>query len=168
MLIAILSDCHDAWHNLEKAMRVAAERGCEVILNAGDLVSPLMLPYCASFPGHVHHVLGNNEGELIAFTRTVDASQNMTLHGNLNGGTMEMEFGGLRFYMNHYPKNAELAALSGHYDVCVFGHTHEYYDDTTGNGTRLLNPGEIQGFRTGTAGMMIFDTTTKKAERIIL
>lgn len=34
--------------------------------------------------------------------------------------------------------------------------------------TLLLNPGEIQGYRTGTAGFAVLDTKTLKVEQIIL
>jgi putative phosphoesterase len=142
--------------------------GCAVLLFAGDLISPPGIDILATFVGQVHLVLGNNEGELVKLTRMCDATPNITLHGNLNGGTMELELDGLHFYMNHYPKNAELAALSGKYDVVVFGHTHEYHEDHMANGTILINPGEVQGYRLGRASVIIFDTATRTAERMDL
>ena len=63
--------------------------------------------------------------------------------------------------MNHYPKEAEVAARSGNYDLCIFGHTHSYFDHKVGT-VRLLNPGEIKGNRTGNPTFAIFDTETKE------
>jgi putative phosphoesterase len=166
MKICIASDSHDNWPALTEAVRLACERGCEVFLFAGDLISPPGVEILARFQGNVHMVLGNNEGELVKLTRLVDATPNVTLHGNLNGGTMELTLDGLRFYMNHYPGNAENAALSGKYDVVIFGHTHEYHEDHMANGVLLINPGEVQGYRTGTPSIIIFDTTTRTLERI--
>lgn len=165
MKILIASDSHDNWDKFAKAVALGNERGCEVLLFAGDLISPPGIEYLKAFRGQVHLVLGNNEGELVALTRLVDAADNITLHGNLNGGTMEMEFDGLQFYMNHYPKNAENAALSEKYDVVIFGHTHLYHVKEE-HDTILMNPGEIQGHRTGIASVIIFDTHTKTIERI--
>jgi hypothetical protein len=166
MKVLIASDSHDNWPALTKTIIHGSEEGCEVCLFAGDLISPSGIAVLESFKGQVHMVLGNNEGELVKLTRLVDAAPNVTLHGNLNGGTMELDIDGLRFYMNHYPKNAELAAASGLYDVVVFGHTHEYHEDHQANGSVLLNPGEVQGFRTGSASAIIFDTTTRAVTRI--
>lgn len=168
MKILIASDSHDNWEKLARAAALGNERGCDSLLFAGDLISPTGIEVLNQFNGEVHMVLGNNEGELVALARLADALPKLTLHGNLNGGTMEHDFGGLRFYMNHYPGNAENAALSGKYDVVIFGHTHEYHEDHMANGAILLNPGEVQGHRTGTASALIFDTETKQCERIDL
>jgi putative phosphoesterase len=168
MKVLISSDSHDNWPLLTRAVAEGNTYGCEVLLFAGDLISPPGIDILATFVGQVHLVLGNNEGELVKLTRMCDATPNITLHGNLNGGTMELTLDGLRFYMNHYPKNAELAALSGRYDVVIFGHTHEYHEDHTANGTHLVNPGEVQGFRTSSASFVIYDTTTRTAERITI
>jgi len=168
MKILIASDSHDNWEKLERAVLLGNEHGCEIFLFAGDLISPPGIEILKKSNGHVHLVLGNNEGELVALARWADAAENVTLHGNLNGGTMEAEFGGLRFYMNHYPLNAEHAALSGKYDVVVFGHTHEYHEDHRTNGTLLINPGEVQGHRTGTSSVVLFDTDSRHCERIDL
>jgi putative phosphoesterase len=153
---------------LTRAVATGNEHGCSVLLFAGDLICPIGIEILSQFSGEVHMVLGNNEGELVKLTRLADATPRITLHGNLNGGTMEHEFGGLRFYMNHYPGNAENAALSGKYDVVIFGHTHKYHEERTANGVLLLNPGEVEGYRTGSSTAMILDTETKLVERIPL
>jgi len=159
-----MSDSHDAWHNLETAVRIATERGCEHILHAGDFISPTGLEVLKDFPGKIHIVWGNNEGEKVGFIKMLAALPRITHRGDV----MEETIGGLRFYMNHYPGIAENAALTGKYDVVVFGHTHEYHDETKPNGTLLVNPGDVQGLRTGVASMIVFDTVTKIAERITL
>lgn len=168
MKILIASDSHDNWENLARAVALGNERSCAVMLFAGDLISPLGIDVLSKFNGAVHMVLGNNEGELVALARLADAAPNITLHGNLNGGTMERELGGLRMYMNHYPLNAENAALSGKYDVVVFGHTHTYHEDHMATGVIVINPGEVAGTRSGTASVVCFDTDTKHVERIDL
>jgi putative phosphoesterase len=129
--VLIASDSHDNWRRLEQAVAIGNEQKCDALLFAGDLISPPGVDILAKFGNEVHMVLGNNEGELVKLTRLADAAPQVTLHGNLNGGTMELELGGLRFFMNHYPKTAELAALSGKYDVVVFGHTHTNTMKTT-------------------------------------
>ncbi len=163
MKIAIVSDSHDAWVNLEKAITVANEVGCGALLHAGDFVTPSGIKVLSEFKGEVHMVWGNNEGEKVGFIKTVEKFDNIVHHGDV----MEKEFGGLLFFMNHYPTFAKNAAESGKYDVSIFGHTHLYVNEQVGD-TLLLNPGEIVGTKTGTSTMIIFDTQTKHVEKIEL
>jgi len=163
MKILICSDSHDRWDYLSKAIEIGNSTNCEIMLFAGDFVAPVGARTLDLFNGNVHFVLGNNEGELVNLTRALDKRENVTFHKDV----MEEEFDGLKFYMNHYPYIVENAALSGKYDVCVYGHDHIYHSSTLKNGTRLLNPGEICGNRE-IATCMIFDTETKDAEKIML
>ena len=93
----------------------------------------------------------------------MDSSPKMELADEI----FEGEFDGVRVFMNHYPRISELAALSGKFDLCIFGHTHEYVSEKVGN-CLLLNPGEIQGHKTSKPGFVIFDTQTMTSKRILL
>jgi putative phosphoesterase len=149
---------------LSAAVTAGNEHGCGALLHAGDFISPPGIQVLAEFAGDIHIVWGNCDGEKVGMLRRLGELPRATHHGDV----MECEIGGLRFYMNHYPGIAENAALSGKYDVVVFGHTHEYHEDHTANGTILLNPGEIQGYRTGTSSVSIFDTESRHVTRIDL
>ena len=162
MNILITSDAHDNWENMKKAVRIAEEQRCEHILFAGDFICPVGLDCFVDFAGHVHMVWGNNEGEKLGFTTSIAAVKNITHYGDVMDTTID----GVRIYMNHYPGIVENAALSGKYDIAIFGHTHEYHEERGANGTLLVNPGEIEGHRTGTASVMLFDTTTRTIKRI--
>lgn len=163
MKIALMSDSHDHWDNLEKAVQLANEAGCTLLLFAGDLIAPPGLATLEKFAGDVKFVWGNNEGERVVLTRKMDASTKIELCGDIYEATID----GVRIFMNHYPRFAELAAQSGEFDLCVFGHTHDYLEERVGE-TLLINPGEIQGYRTGTVSFVIFDTETKQAEKIVV
>jgi hypothetical protein len=168
MKILITSDSHDRWDYLGKAVKKGTEAGCEVMLFAGDLVTPSGIKTLEEFPGEVHMILGNNEGEIVGLTRIVDTKPNIILHHDFGESTMELEIDGLKFYMNHYPSYVLNAAKTGKYDVCIYGHDHEYHEEKLENGTLLLNPGEITINKTGTSTCMLFDTKTKSVEKIIL
>jgi len=45
---------------------------------------------------------------------------------------------------------------------------HIYHEEIISNGTLLLNPGEVHGNKTGVSTCMIFNTETKKVEKVIL
>lgn len=161
MKIAIMSDSHDRWDYLEKAIEIAHEKGCELLLFAGDLIAPPGLAVLEQFKGKVKFVWGNNEAERVGMTRKMDTSKKIVLCGDVYEETVD----GVRIFMNHYPRFVELAARSGEFDLCIFGHTHEYHDEMVGD-CLLVNPGEIQGYKTGTTTFIVFDTITKRAEKI--
>lgn len=163
MKIAIMSDSHDRWDNLEKAVELANQAGCKALLYAGDLIAPPGLAILEKFNGQIKFVWGNNEGEISKLTRKMDASEKIELCRDI----FEGELGGLKVFMNHYPRITELAAKSGEFDLCVFGHTHEYHESKVGE-CILLNPGEIQGYLTGQSTFIIFDTKTKIAKKIVV
>jgi len=168
MKILITSDSHDRWDFLTTAVQKGNQAGCEVMFFAGDFISPGGVKILENFAGDVHFVLGNNDGELVGLTRCLDASKNITLHYKFGESTFKETIGGLSFYMNHFPNIVNHAAQTGKYDVCIYGHNHIYNEEILESGTILLNPGEIQGYKTGESTCMIFDTESKSAEKIIL
>jgi len=163
MKLAIMSDSHENWTNLTKAIGIAHQENCEQLFFAGDLISPPGLKVLEQFNGKVHFVWGNNEGEKVNLTRMFDKSEKSTLYGDI----CELEIMGVKIFMNHYPKIAEIAANSGDYDLVIHGHTHTYREEILGK-TRLINPGEIQGFLSGQATFIIYDTSTKTSKKIVL
>lgn len=163
MKIAIMSDSHDNWTNLQKAVEISNNNNCDYLLFAGDLISPPGIAFLEQFNGRVKFVWGNNEAERVGMTRKFDASEKVELCGDI----FEGELDGLKVFMNHYPRFTELAAKSGEFDLCVYGHTHDYNEARIGNAL-LINPGEIQGFKTGKPTFVIFDTATKEPTKIFL
>lgn len=163
MKLAIMSDSHDRWDHLEWAVNLANEKECSTLLFAGDFIAPPGLAVLGKFLGNVKFVWGNNDGEIQALTRKMDASEKIELAGDIYEG----ELGGVRIFMNHYPRPSELAAKSGEYDLVVFGHTHEYHEEKIGE-TWLLNPGEIQGYLSGNVTFIVFDCETREREKITL
>lgn len=161
MKIAIMSDSHDRWDHLEKAINIANNSGCDTLLFAGDLIAPPGVSILEKFNGKVKFVWGNNEGEKVGIAKKMDASKKIEICED----TFEGEIDGIKIFMNHYPRFVELAAKSGEFDLCVFGHTHDYMEEKIGN-CLLINPGEIQGYKTGNITFVIYDTSTKRHEKI--
>ncbi len=164
MKILIVSDSHDNYGKLQEAISVGNEAGCGVMLHAGDFVSPLGIDFLKDFGGEVHMVFGNCEGEKVRMISKIAKYENITMHGDV----MEKEFAGLKFYMNHYPDIVKNASLTNKYHICIHGHSHIYNEEKISEKTTILNPGEIQGYKTGMYTCMIFDTKTKKVEKINL
>lgn len=158
-----MADSHDVWDNLEKAVARANKEKCELLLFAGDFIAPPGIPILEKFNGKIKFVWGNNEGEKVGLTRKFDTSKNIELCGDVFEGEIDR----IKIFMNHYPRTVELAVKSGEFDLCVYGHTHEYEERMIGK-TLLINPGEIQGYTTGIASFIIFDTKTKSVEKIVI
>ena len=156
-----MSDSHDRWDNLEKAVKLANENDCKILLFAGDFCAPTGIPVLEKFNGDVKFVWGNNEAEKMGLTRKCDASKKIQLCGNIFEGV----FDGVKIFMNHYPRISELAAKSGEFDLCIYGHLHEYHEEKV-NKCLLVNPGEIQGFASGNVTFMIYDTKKNEIKKI--
>lgn len=163
MKIAIMSDSHDRWDNLGKAIEKTNNLKCKYLLFAGDLIAPPGVYELEKFNGKVKLVWGNNEGEKVGLARKINVIEKIELCDDV----FEGELDGIKIFMNHYPRITELAAKSQEFDLCIYGHTHEYQEKTI-NKTLIINPGEIQGFASGISSFVIFDTITRKSEKILI
>lgn len=162
MKIAILSDAHDHYENLEKAINHANEVGCEVLLFAGDLIAPGSGAKALSrFNGKVHFIFGNNDGEEFGMTKQFANYESLSIEGKW----FEVELGGRIIFMNHYPRIAEIAAESGIFDLVIFGHDHQRLLKKV-DSCLLLNPGALHPYGIEQASFAIYDTDTNEAEII--
>ena len=66
----------------------------------------------------------------------------------------------------HEPKSIDALVASGHYDLVVYGHTHQI--DLREGPCVVVNPGEACGYLSGRATVVVLDTATMKPERIDL
>lgn len=148
MRIGILSDIHDHIRELDSAL--GSMRGVEALIFCGDLCSPFIVGELCGVgvvSGPIHIVFGNNDGDLFRITQNAGKKPDQVkLHGEL----ADIELGGLRFAVNHYPNIAQSLAASGNYDVVCYGHNHAHAVDRIVAGGRdviLINPGTLMGAR---------------------
>ena len=158
MKIAILSDSHDNIWKLAKAIPTLAE--ADAVIHCGDLISPFMIIRLIQGMGGkpVHIVWGNNDGDRGLIAEVASKAENIKLHGDF----ADLELGGLKIGVNHYPKVARSLAESGSYDVVCYGHDHIAHEEKVGK-TLLLNPGELMGLQ-GRSTIAIFETETQTVE----
>lgn len=160
MKIAILSDIHDQLPQLKKALEILKE--ADILLCCGDLCSPFIIKALGEgFSKPIHIVFGNNDGDLFRITQNSRAFRQIQLHGEL----AELEFDGVRFGMQHFDNIARLLADSGKFDVMCFGHNHQFELSKSGS-CQLINPGEIYGGLSGHSTAVMYDTSSRIAERI--
>ncbi len=148
MLVGIFSDTHDHLERINVALKKFKELGVEVLLHAGDVVSPFAAKAIKQqWPGAIHIVYGNNDGERKGLQR---------VFAQIADGPVLVECGGRRISLDHYPPENEREPAEGA-EVVVFGHTHEKLVETR-DGVLYINPGECCGWLTGQATIAVLDT----------
>ncbi len=162
MLLAIVSDSHDAIAHLRWAVKEANRREAAYLLHCGDLISPFMVNELALFQGEVHLILGNNPGDVWLLAKHCARHPHIHLHGQF---TFE-HLGNLSVALVHFPEMAEGLALTGRFDLVCCGHTHVFNVQEIGH-TVVVNPGELLG-KEGPPTMAFFDSETWKTEKVVL
>lgn len=156
MRIAIMSDSHDNIWKLASA--IPHFEAADAVLHCGDIVAPFMIIRLIKGAGGipVHVVWGNNDGDIRLLTEVAASADNIHLHGHF----AEIELGGLKVAMNHYPKIARALAESRRYDLVCYGHDHTAHEEWVGD-TLLLNPGEMMGLN-GRSTIALYNTKSKQ------
>jgi putative phosphoesterase len=156
MKVAILSDIHD---NIWKLETLLADLEAEVLVFCGDFCAPFTLAQIAEgFAGPIHVVFGNNDGDKLFLARVAGRFPQVTLHGEF----AELEVGGRRLAVTHYPQIGQALAQGGMYDLVCHGHSHEQVIERVGE-TLRVNPGEVMG-RFGRSTYALYDTSAGQAE----
>lgn len=161
--VAILSDSHDHLHRLAPVLADVAAQGADVLLHCGDLCAPFVVAELGkAFSGPIHIVEGNNDGDGRLIRQVAQGFPQVTLHGIY----AELEIGGARLAMIHYPEPARRIAQSGAFALVAYGHDHQSFQERAEWGW-LVNPGEVMG-RFGEVSWGLYDTETDRYQRRIV
>ncbi len=155
MIIGIISDTHDHMDNLKKAMEVFKSQKIEHMIHAGDFTSPFTWRVVKDFKGGFTGIFGNNDGERVLLKRLYQdriytQPYKFSLHNR-------------RIVVMHEPDVIDALADSGHFDLIIFGHTHEPIIKKINN-TLIINPGEACGWLYGKPTVAIANLETMEAE----
>ncbi len=163
MKIAVFSDSHDHIWNMRRAIEQVSEKGIELILHCGDLVSPFMIDEFDSYRGKVVLIDGNNPGDQYFLAKKLADRQGKI---DYQGLVARLELAGARIAAVHDPALALDLARSGIYSAVFFGHTHlrktERMDQCL-----LHNPGALLGNKEASS-WSIFDVESGQVEEVIL
>ncbi|MBM3278464.1 MAG: metallophosphoesterase family protein [Candidatus Handelsmanbacteria bacterium] len=161
MKIAVCADIHDNIWALTRALPLM--QNAAVLICCGDLCAPFTLVQMAEgFKGPIHVVWGNNDGDKWLLTQQAARFPQVVLHGEL----AELDLGGFRVAVNHYPQIARGLASSGKYELVCYGHDHRTCDEVL-EGCRLLNPGELMG-RLGPPGFAFYDRAAGAVQPVLV
>ncbi len=162
MKIAVISDSHDNFANIETFLLWIKDNPVDLIIHCGDIASAEAVMQLANgFVGPLHFVYGN-----ACFQEEIESKckkiKNVFLHGKI--GTLELD--GKKFAFCHFPDLARDLAMENDYQVIFHGHTHKPWEEKL-NDCLILNPGTLAGLYYP-ASFAIYDTMTGKRELKIL
>ena len=159
MLLGVFSDTHDHLDNIGKAVELFNARGVDLVIHAGDVVSPFALDPLKALKAPWQGVFGNNEGEI---PYLLEKAQ-----GELQPPPLELELEGHKVLVKHFHHYVEELALSGRYSLIIYGHTHRSRVEKVGPAW-VLNPGEACGWLTGRATVALVDVPSFNIELVEL
>ena len=146
MKICIVSDSHDRAEPLAAAIASAQTSGAQAVIHCGDLIGANTLRKSLKLNIPLHVVHGNNLGDQNAMHRLMAKSGGTLIY---YGQDAELEIGGRRIFVTHYPHYGRGMACTGDYDLVCCGHSHVAeiirQPNIKGGNTLLVNPGSVSG-----------------------
>jgi putative phosphoesterase len=159
MRIAVLSDTHSNYPNIEAALRLVETQSIDLILHCGDIADAEAVWL---FPPNTHFVFGNCDLERTAIRQAVHG-----IGATLYEPCGRMELNGARIAWLHSDDSKLMETLehSGEFDYLFYGHTH-VADERRTNDTRVINPGALHRARQKT--FLVLDTATGITESLAI
>ncbi|MEJ8542072.1 metallophosphoesterase [Methanothermobacter wolfeii] len=160
-LLGIISDSHDNLEAIRKAVEFLNTESVDLVIHAGDLISPFTAPEFRKLEMKFEAIFGNNDGERDglreAYSDITDLSDFKSL-----------QFDGLRIAVIHGHSRDVLECVvdCGRYDLVVCGHTHR--PEISDSGALTVNPGELCGYLSGKRTLALLDTDRLSCEIIEL
>lgn len=159
MILGIISDTHDHLDNLRKVLDIFTARNVGHIIHAGDYTSPFTWRVLKQFKGDFTGIFGNNDGERVLLKEKYK--------GRIYTQPYTFTLDGRKIVVMHEPDVVDALADSGHFDLVVYGHTHEPVVKRV-NDTLVVNPGEVSGWLYGKPTAAVVDLESMRAEIVSL
>ncbi len=145
-----MSDSHDNLNAIKKAVKIFNKNQVDLVIHAGDLISPFTAAEFLKLQAPLEAIYGNNDGEReglkIAFSDLC-----------LLEDFKDISFASRRIAVIHgnIPPLVESLVQCRKYDIVIRGHSHQF-GISTGK-TMLINPGECCGYLTGKKSLVLLD-----------
>ena len=159
MLIGIISDTHDNQDKTRKAIELFNKKGVEYVIHAGDYTSPFTLKLFKELNCRYVGVFGNNDGDKLLLLERSE--------GNIYNQPYIFTLLNRKIVVLHEHHLVDALADSGHFDIIIYGHTHEAVTKKVKN-TLVINPGEAGKWLYGKSTVAIADLEKMEAEIIEL
>lgn len=161
MRIGIFSDSHDHVDNVRLAVGEFNRQACDLVIFAGDFVSPIVVPPLRKLRCPVVACFGDNDGNHIGL------EGGMRIVGPIAEGAFGLQTSdGIRILVAHIPEH--LRGMTDGAHVLVFGHTHKPSIRTDERGILAVNPGETSGWTYRKPTIAILETRPLSARIVAL
>ena len=137
MKLGIIADSHENMPLIAKTVELFNHEEVDLVLHAGDFISPITAKEFKNLKAKLIGVFGNNDGDRLLLQRRFQDI------GELYEDYHELEIEGKKVVLMHQPKFLEILIASGKYDLIIYGHTHEI--DIREGRPLVVNPGECGG-----------------------
>ena len=161
MKIGIISDTHDNLPRIKEAVGIFNREKVELVLHAGDFVSPFTFLEFKNLNCSLKGVFGNNDGDKLYLQEKFRGI------GKLYPTPYNIKINNKNIVMLHEEKLIDALAESQKYDVIIYGHTHRIDLRKTGK-TIIINPGECGGWLTGKSTIALLDLVNLEVKIIDL
>lgn len=159
MHIGVMSDSHDNLPKIKKAVTFFNENNVELVIHAGDIVSPFAAKELLLLKAKSLIVYGNNDGERLGLSRTLGDSIHLAPY--------QIKVAEKKILICHEPYALQALIDSHAYDGIIYGHTHEI-DIREENGVVIINPGECGGWLTTRSTIAVWNLVGNEVEIIEL
>jgi len=161
MKIGIISDTHDNLPQIKKAVTFFNQKKVELVLHAGDFVSPFTALELKNLNCPFTGIFGNNDGDKLYLR---EKFENI---GKLFPAPYVAKIDNKNVIMLHKEKLTDPLLENQKYDVIIYGHTHRVDLRKIGK-TIIINPGECGGWLTGKSTIAIIDSVNFEVKIINL
>lgn len=164
MIVGLVSDTHDCLPLIDEAVKRLNAEKAELVLHAGDYISPFVKSHFKPLKARLIGVFGNNDGD-----KELLRKKFRELGAEIRGKFAYVIADGLKIALLHGDETDLLQSLIEveSYDVIVTGHNHVAKTYRRGK-TLVINPGEACGYLSGKPTISILDTKTLDIKTIRL
>ena len=161
MRIGIFADAHDHVDNVRRAVAEFNRLGCELVIFAGDFVSPIVVPPLRKLRCPMLACFGDNEGNKIGISGGM----------RIIGEVAEPPFGvriddDTKILVTHSVDL--LRGQLGECDVVISAHSHRAGISRDDQGRLFINPGETSGWTFRKPSIAILETKPLEAKIVPL
>ncbi len=159
MHIGVMSDSHDNLPKIKKAVAFFNVNSVEIVIHAGDIVSPFAAKELLLLRAKLIIVYGNNDGERLGLSRM--------LGDKIHLAPYQIKVAEKKILICHEPYALQALIDSKAYAGIIYGHTHEI-DVRQENGVVVINPGECGGWLNDRSTIALWNIETHEVEIIEL
>jgi putative phosphoesterase len=161
MRIGVFADAHDHVDHVRLAVSEFNRRRCDLVVFAGDFVSPIVVPPLRKLCCRVIACFGDNEGNRTGI------EGGMRIIGTVGAPPFGFRTpDGTRILVTHVLEH--LRDHLGECDVVISAHTHQPNITRDALGRLFINPGETSGWTYRKPSIVILETQPLGAEVVAL